>query len=235
MCRFDVVILNSDCVKPKEVHWRVSTLEHAFIEGDFPLRPIRVACVGSGSDYDETMQAPTHILAGVLIQRSFQSVRPRALRLGLTAVCAFLSHGLLDKLANATYHPPNANFHDPFWVCFHSEVLIVTILFLVIWWRQYKWGIFFAVLPDLDWVFIHGQEIFHLHLPFYHKSYMHHLLHIVFDVWPPFKWLHVPAHRFNPLACLYEAGLIASMLAGIYLLTKKKAPPTAAASESVAS
>jgi hypothetical protein len=170
------------------------------------------------------MQEPTHILAGVIIQRSFESVRPRSLALGLTAVCAFLSHGLLDRLANATYHPPNADFHNTFWVCFHSGVLICTIFFLFVWWRQFKWGIFFAALPDLDWVFIHGQEILHIHLPFYHKPYMHNLLHLVFDVMPPFSYLRVPNHRHNPWACLWEVSLVLAMLVAIHFLTRGRPP-----------
>lgn len=180
------------------------------------------------------MQEPTHILAGVLIQRSFQSVRPRALALTLTAACAFLSHGLLDRLANATYHPPVANFNDPFWLCFHSCVLVFTVVFLVIWWRRYKVGIFFAALPDLDWVFIHGQKIFHIHLGFYQKPHMHNLLHIIFDVWPPFGYLRVPNHRFNPWACLYEVGLVLAMLVAIRFLTKPATPPVPAVAEPAA-
>jgi hypothetical protein len=168
------------------------------------------------------MQEPTHILAGVIIQRSFEPIRPRALALGLTAVCAFLSHGLLDRLANATYHPPVADFKSPFWVCFHSGVLIFTIVFLYIWWRRYKWGIFFAALPDLDWVFIHGQSLFHIRLPFYQKPLMHNFLHLIFDETPPFSYLRVPNHRHKPWACLWEVALILIMLLAIHLLKKKK-------------
>jgi hypothetical protein len=171
------------------------------------------------------MQEPTHILAGVIIQRSFETIRPRRVALGLTAVCAFLSHGLLDRLANATYHPPNADFHSVFWVCFHSGVLILTVLFLIRWWRRYKWGIFFAALPDLDWVFIHGQQIFHIDTGFYHKPYLHNFLHIIFDQKPPFSYLRVPNHRQNPWACLYEVGLVLAMLAAIHHLTKKRTAP----------
>ena len=187
------------------------------------------------------MQEPTHILAGVIIQRSFESVRPRALALGLTAVCAFLSHGLLDRLANATYHPPNPDFNNPFWVSFHAGVVILTVVFLFVWWRRYKWGIFFAALPDLDWVFIHGREILIKlahdhpslqtitnHLPYYHKPYMHNLLHVVFNVWPPFKYLKVPTHRFKPWACLWEVALVLAMLAVIYFLTQNRPVPPAA-------
>lgn len=109
------------------------------------------------------MQEPTHILAGVIIQRSVQlTCGRRAGALVLTAVAAFLSHGLLDRLANFTYHPPQADFHDPFWVVFHSCVLVTSILFLYIWWRRFKIGVTFAMLPDLDWVIIHGQKIFHI-------------------------------------------------------------------------
>ena len=178
------------------------------------------------------MQEPTHILAGVLIQRSFASIKPRPLALGLTAVCAFLSHGLLDRLANATYHPPDANFHNLFWICFHSGVLIFTVLFLVIWWKRYKWGIFFAALPDLDWVFIHGQKILGIHLSFYQKPHMHNLLHVVFDETPPFSCLRIPNHRHNPWACLYEVCLIAAMLGAIYFLTRGRTAKVAKVSAS---
>ncbi len=170
------------------------------------------------------MQEPTHILAGVIIQRSFEPVRPRALGMALTAVAAFLSHGLLDRLANFTYHPPKANFHSLFWVTFHSGVLICTILFLVIWWRRYWWGILFACLPDLDWVFIHGQEIFGIKVPFYRTPHMHHLLGYVFDKSPPFSWMRIPSNRFNPWACLWEVGLVIAMLLLIHLPNRKRLP-----------
>jgi hypothetical protein len=97
------------------------------------------------------MQEPTHILAGIIIQRSVQLTYGR--RAGapvLTAVTAFLSHGLLDRLANFTYHPPEADFHDPFWVAYHSCVLLAKIVFLWLWWRPFKLGVLCAMLPDLE-------------------------------------------------------------------------------------
>ena len=106
-------------------------------------------------------QEPTHTLAGVIIQKCFVWRRFRAVGLVVTAVIAFLSHGLLDKLANLTYHPVQyADFRQ----CrgelsFGGSIFI--IVFLCIWWRRYWVGIWFAMLPDLDWVFIHGQEILH--------------------------------------------------------------------------
>jgi hypothetical protein len=153
------------------------------------------------------MQEPTHILAGVIIQKSAQSaIGRRWFAMVVMAVAAFLSHGLLDRLANMTYHPPRADFHDPFWLAFHSCVLLATILFLYIWWRRYAWCIAFAMLPDLDWVFIHGGATF------YRKPYLHNFLHIIFDDTPPFSKLRVPNNRHNPWACLWEVGLVLAML-----------------------
>ena len=76
------------------------------------------------------MQEPTHILAGVLIQKGFAWKRHPRLALALTAIGAFLSHGLLDKLANLTYHRADPDFHSPIWVGYHVAVLLATCLFL---------------------------------------------------------------------------------------------------------
>jgi len=156
------------------------------------------------------MQAPTHILAGVLIQKAFDRIHHRRLALGLTAVCAFLSHGLLDKLATLTYHRANPDFHSPIWVGYHAALVLVTILFLYWWWKPFKWGIIFASLPDLDWVFIHAQEIFHFRIPFYRHPHLHHLLGRIFDDLPPFTLLNrLPNYRNNPWAILPEMALVA--------------------------
>src|SRR5580692_2238235 len=110
------------------------------------------------------MQTPTHIVAGVVIQKAFEG-KPRALSLTVTAVVAFLSHGFLDKLSQITYHPAKPDFHSVFWVTYHSTLLITAIAFIWLWGRRYKWGIIFANLPDVDWIFIHAQEIFHIKIP----------------------------------------------------------------------
>ena len=165
-------------------------------------------------------------MAGVIIQRSLQWIKPRPLALTVTAVAAFLSHGLLDRLADITYHPAQANFKDPFWVGYHLYVLIATVGFLCVWWRRFKWGIFFAMLPDFDWVFIHGQEIFHIKIPFYRRPHMHDFLHLIFNQTPPFSHLRVPNNRHNPWACLFEFGLVLAMLAVIWFLTQRKRQDT---------
>jgi hypothetical protein len=138
----------------------------------------------------------------------------------LIATAAFLSHGMLDKLANFTYHPPNADFHDPFWVGYHLCVLIVTILFVCRWWPRFKLGVTFATLPDLDWVLLKSQDFFHFTIPFYRSPHMHRLLSVLVDATPPFSDLKIPSHRYQHWACLYEVALIAVLLLILRFLSK---------------
>src|SRR5580700_2359765 len=152
------------------------------------------------------MQTPTHIVAGMVIQKALEG-KNRAVPLTVTAVVAFLSHGFLDKLAQITYHPAKPDFHSPFWVCYHLTLLATAIVFLCLWWRRYKWGIFFANLPDVDWIFIHAQEIFHFKIPFYTHAHMHDLLGYIYEKVPPFSFVghcldRLPNERHNPWACL---------------------------------
>lgn len=169
------------------------------------------------------MQEPTHILAGVIIQKSFTWIKYRVVALAVIAVLAFLSHGLLDKIANVTYHPANADFHDPFWVSYHAMILALTVLFLYVFWKRFKWGIFFAMLPDVDWIFIHGQEIFHIRIPWYRQPHLHHFLHWLYAQVPALAFLdHLPNNRHNPWACLWEVLLVVGMLLVIRLQTKKE-------------
>jgi hypothetical protein len=169
------------------------------------------------------MQTPTHIVAGVLIQKAFTG-KNRALTVAATAVVGFLSHGFLDKLSQITYHPPKPDFHSAFWICYHSTLLVTAILFIRLWWRQYKWGIIFANLPDVDWIFIHTQEIFHFKIPFYTRPHMHDLLGYIYEKIPPFSFItpyldRLPSERHQPWACLWEVLLVGLMLMVFWLLT----------------
>lgn len=163
------------------------------------------------------MQAPTHILAGVAIQKAFSKMRNRTVAFILMAICAFLSHGLLDKLARMTYHPPKADFNDPVWVTYHIFVLLSSLYFFYIFWRKYKWGILFAILPDFDWVFIHGQSWTGLNIPFYKQPHIHNFVHSIFDTITPFL-NDLPDYRFNPWTALFEVILVVM----VYIFMRKK-------------
>jgi len=103
------------------------------------------------------MQAVTHMAFGAALavvltpRRDEAQPRWRAGRIAAAVVAAALSHPLLDDLARATYHPPNAQLHDPFWLGFHALVAVATVAFA---WRFRRHGWFMAasLLPDLDWV-----------------------------------------------------------------------------------
>lgn len=172
------------------------------------------------------MQTPTHIVAGMLIQKAFQG-KNRTVTLAATAVVGFLSHGFLDKLSRVTFHPADPDFHSAFWVGYHLSLLATAIVFLCLWWRQYKWGIIFANLPDVDWIFIHGQEIFHFKIPFYRQPHVHQCLGFIYDRIPPFSYVthaidRLPNERHNPWACLWEVLLVVLMLVAFWLLTLAK-------------
>ncbi len=169
------------------------------------------------------MQEPTHILTGAIIQKAFGGIKSRGIGLGLTAVVAFLSHGFLDELARTTYHPADPDFHSPFWIRYHFAVAVTSIIFIFWLWKQCKWGIFFAALPDVDWIFIHGQEIFDIKVPFYQHPHLHDLLHLIYHHIPPFSWLtalldRLPNNRHSPWACLWEVLLVAVMLLALRLM-----------------
>lgn len=169
------------------------------------------------------MQAPTHILAGVIIKKLFEWRRFKPVAFVIIAVLAFLSHGLLDALARITYHRPDADLGNPVWVGYHLVVLLTTIVFLYMWWGGYKWAIVFALLPDIDWVFIHVQELFRVTIPFYTTPHIHNLLHLIYDNVPPFSYIsQLPDNRYNPLAAFGEVLLIIGMLFTIRALDNRR-------------
>ncbi|MBS7617876.1 hypothetical protein KEJ25_04620 [Candidatus Bathyarchaeota archaeon] len=51
---------------------------------------------------------------GVFIQKILRKVEPVSLRYFLVAFLASISHGILDRLARFTYHPPTPLFEDLF-------------------------------------------------------------------------------------------------------------------------
>jgi hypothetical protein len=175
------------------------------------------------------VQEPTHILAGVAIQKSLVGKRHKKMALAITAVGAFLSHGFLDKLSNITFHPADPDLHSVFWVSYHLAVLFGSIFFLYVWWRTYKLGILFSMLPDADWIFIHAQEIFHFQISFYRQPHLHHLLGWVWDKIPPFSFVtaglnQLPNWRHDAWACLSEMLLVLILLVTIRRLRMAKQP-----------
>lgn len=151
------------------------------------------------------MQAPTHILAGVVIGKLFEWRTYRGVAMFLTAVLALLSHAVLDKLARVTYHQPEADFGNPAWVGFHLVVVLVTVIFLYLWWTDYKWSIVFALLPDLEWLIIYPQHALNREIPFYSVPHLHHAMKWMMEHTIPFCYLDMlPDNSAVPLAAIWE-------------------------------
>jgi len=159
------------------------------------------------------MQAPTHILAGKIIQQITDRRDFRFLIIGLMLFLGLLFHAIFDKMARMTYHPPDADFTDYFWVFYHLAVLLTTIVFLYLYGAEAKWGILFSLLPDVDWIFIHGQRLLGVDIPFYRVPHIHQLLNWVMDNIPPFTLLNLlPDYRFYYWAFITELVFVGLLL-----------------------
>lgn len=97
------------------------------------------------------MQAPTHILTGVLIEQAVSPIGSPALRYSAIVAAGAISHVLLDRVARLTYHPPDPLPRDWFWVGYHALTLGAAAHLVRTRWRGNKAGILAASLPDFDW------------------------------------------------------------------------------------
>lgn len=105
------------------------------------------------------MQAPTHILAGVLIQQTAGRIAPAPARYLAVTVGGATSHVLLDRFARLTYHPDKPLPRDGFWVSHYAATLVSAAYLVKKYWQPYKAGIIAAVLPDFDWVLFWGGKV----------------------------------------------------------------------------
>lgn len=159
------------------------------------------------------MQGITHVLAGVLILLYLEGRIQEPYDKALIVILAFLSHGLLDSVAVATYHPPEAMFDDIFWVASHTLWYGLLIVALVLYLRTYWYAILAATLPDLwDWFLVRPVFDWQLGNPELAETvYLH-----PYVVYQP-SWL--PDLTMNPLGVLPELVLIVILFT---LITRKE-------------
>jgi hypothetical protein len=160
----------------------------------------------------------THLLAGILIQilcfKFFQS----PLNCLLTFVFAFLSHFILDSFTNITYHTPDPQKGNKFWVFWrifdYSGTAIISIMFFF----PYVLGMLFANLMDVvDWVILRpiyrkkvGEDEFS-----WNKDFIFHSLITKFRNKLLF-WL--PNWRFKKYGIIPELIIISGFLIFIIIL-----------------
>jgi hypothetical protein len=159
------------------------------------------------------MQAPTHILAGMIIRRAFGWKHFRFFSVLFTILTALLFHGIFDKLARVAYDPPHADFADPVWLAYHIAVWLLSLVMLYLFWGEYKLGIIFSLLPDLDWIVINTANAFGKEIIFYKEPWLHNCINYFIDNVIPFSYLNLlPDNRNYAWACVWEVLLFAFLV-----------------------
>lgn len=134
-----------------------------------------------------------------------------------------LSRGILDKLARFTYHPPFPLIKDWFWVSYHLIITFLAIFILFKYWKRYKLGLIFSVLPDFDWVMIYLPKIFSFQIPFWQEPILHKFLVDFLDLWPPFRFLNtLPDWNLKIKGAMLELVLSIILMIFIRLLGREK-------------
>lgn len=156
------------------------------------------------------MQAPTHLITGILIQQTITREQPITLqRFLVIAFAGIFSHGILDELAVLTYHPPASLAQDWFWISYHSIIGLLTIAILAKHWKKYSIGLIFSVFPDLDWIMIFLSKCFSLQIPFWRDKLVHQFLFHILDPLPPSSLLcHFPKCNLARQNVLPELALL---------------------------
>lgn len=171
------------------------------------------------------MQAITHFLTGVAIEQRAQALQPSGLRWAAVAGLGIVSHGLLDRLARLTYHPPDARWHDPFWVAFHVPIFVGSAVVLVRYWKHYKWGMLFASLPDFDWVLIKPLQLVGVKLEVNGPTWLHRIAYSILDTLPILRETErIPTRTDTQSGVVLEAALLLGLW---WLIRRGQRPPKA--------
>ncbi|MFH1398756.1 MAG: hypothetical protein ABIG95_01435 [Candidatus Woesearchaeota archaeon] len=96
------------------------------------------------------MQGPLHLIMGILIQRNIAFGNP-IIRYGTIAALAILSHLILDFFCKLSYHSPKPLINDKYWLFYNSAYALLCIP-IIFFYRQYLFAMFFAMLPDFEWI-----------------------------------------------------------------------------------
>jgi len=107
-------------------------------------------------------------------------------------------------------------------------VAILGVYVLLAHWKDCKVGLVASVLPDFDWVLIHGSRLLSVEVPCWRAPYLHKLLARFMDLFPPFRLLNaVPDWTQRREAALLELGLLTVLLVCVHALRGKEGnPPT---------
>lgn len=105
------------------------------------------------------MEAITHNLIGIVIQIICFSIFSFPINLILTIILGIGSHFFSDLFVNLTYHTPEPNPNDKFWVIWHIIIAITSGFSIIIFFIPFFIGMISANLVDIiDWIILRGYR-----------------------------------------------------------------------------
>jgi hypothetical protein len=153
----------------------------------------------------------------MLIQKAFSRVRLKVARYFFIALLAFLSHGILDGLARFTYHPPEP-IGDAFWVCYHLILLFLTIHIFLKYWKKYKLGLVFSILPDIDWIVLYSSKLLSIQISFWTEPILHRTFFGFIGSLPQLSFLNsLPNWSLDEKAAILEIVPLLILIAYFYI------------------
>jgi hypothetical protein len=161
------------------------------------------------------MQAPTHILAGVLIGRLFKSRDyPVPAMIG-TMIVSIICHGLLDKLGMITYHPSSIDLADPIALTYQIAMLLLSLMLIYLFWGSYRTGITCSLLPDIDGLVLQTVDACGMYMPLYQVPWLHQVLFYPFEHIIPLCYLD---NLVDLRAMPWAAGIELAIAAAIWMV-----------------
>ncbi len=98
------------------------------------------------------METVTHNLVAVIIQILCFNFLIFPWNLIFTIIFAFISHIIVDGIAVITYHTPDVQKGDKFWIIWHYIIYAVSLFSIIIFIIPYWLSMLFANIMDLwDW------------------------------------------------------------------------------------
>jgi hypothetical protein len=98
------------------------------------------------------LETITHNLVAIIIQILCFYFLIFPWNIIFTIILAFISHIIVDAIAVITYHTPDAQKEDKFWLIWHYFIYAISLFSIVIFFIPYWLSMLFANVMDLwDW------------------------------------------------------------------------------------
>jgi len=163
------------------------------------------------------MHSPTHIVAGLVIGRSFKWKQYRFFAALFTVLFALFAHAFMDSIAKYPTAYPSLNFSEPVWLLVHVISLLGSIVLLYVYWTEYCLGILCSILPDIEWLLLSVVDACGKEITLYKKPFIHLGMIQIIEAIPLFTFLHeMPPYLNYAIAAFSEL----AVFIGLYILFK---------------